>query len=59
MRIICVIAYLADVNEIEKIENLFPCFVDITRIDTLHIEVMIKCRQEDAGSIESLLAKFV
>lgn len=47
-------------KEVDKIANDFPCFVNYEpTTKEIEWEVSIFCRQEDAKTIESRLAKWV
>ena len=43
---------------LETIANRFPCFVETTPIEMNWMEIKIECREEDAASIENILADF-
>ena len=42
----------------KKIENTFPCWIDVTPIEMNYSEVTIRAREEDMASIEKILAPF-
>jgi len=46
-------------NTLEKIANLFPCFVSTECVEMNWREVQISARQEDMARIENLLAEFI
>ena len=61
MTTICV--FIKDTLEaeerLERMTEIFPCFVDIETIEFDYIEVTIQCRVEDAKGIENRLADLV
>ena len=63
MRVICVYVQDTESNKakLEEISFLFPCFVFLQKVkgDEENVEVMIKCRQEDARAIEERLSDIV
>lgn len=48
----------AVMNTIEEIKDKFPCFVIVENLELDWIEVTIKARTEDIGTIETMLARF-
>lgn len=46
-------------NAIDKIIDMFPCFVKTTILEMNWREVIITARIEDIASIEKILAKIV
>ena len=48
-----------DDNAIDKIIDMFPCFVKTTILEMNWREVIITARIEDISSIEKILAKIV
>ena len=62
MRTICewIDCTIDNAKVLREIEETFPCFVRINDINDLdYLEVEICCREEDAVSIERLLASCV
>lgn len=60
MTIISVFVFWEDAKEtIEKTENDFPCFTNVTLLEDGWAEFSVNCREEDAKAIESRLAKWV
>ena len=42
-----------------KVMMGFPCFIDRENIEMNYSKISIKCRQDDAASIERIFAPFV
>lgn len=61
MTSICVNVENTPINTtaVNYIIHHFPCFVREKAIDNSYLEIDIKCRQEDAKSIEKVLASIV
>lgn len=61
MRTICILCEMSTFNYtiFEDIEDTFPCFTYYKKIKENLMEATIKCRQEDAASIEKKLAPIV
>ena len=55
--------YVENTNEVDKAYNKammsFPCFIDRENIEMNYSKISIKCRQENAASIERIFAPFV
>ena len=55
--------YVENTNEVDKAYNKammsFSCFIDRENIEMNYSKISIKCRQEDAASIERIFAPFV
>lgn len=46
------------VEEIEKIKNDFPCFVEVEYLELNWVAITVKARGEDIASIERRVAKY-
>lgn len=46
------------VEEVEKIKNDFPCFVEIEYLELNWVAITVKAREEDIASIERRVAKY-
>ncbi len=46
------------VEEVEKIKNDFPCFVEVEYLELNWVAITVKAREEDIASIERRVAKY-
>lgn len=45
-------------EEVEKIKNDFPCFVEVEILELNWVAITVKAREEDIPSIERRVAKY-
>lgn len=44
---------------LDKVENSIPCFTEVKDVEMNFVELIVKCREDDAAFVEKSFAPFV